>query len=94
MSDGGIRFSVFTKPWKTRPLEELGRFVHELGVRVFSVAGPTDEATIAACAESGVPTIRVMVAIGVQNHDGGFVCNAMGLRHLIAGYDPRRIQAV
>lgn len=96
----------------------------EHGVRVFSVAGPTDEATIAACAESGVPIIRVMapigpdgylateartrqeydalvplldrynVKLGVQNHTGAFVCNAMGLRHLLESYDPRHVRAV
>lgn len=33
------------------------------GVRVHSVAGPTDEATVAACADAGVPLIRVCVEI-------------------------------
>ncbi|MFH1084141.1 MAG: sugar phosphate isomerase/epimerase [Chloroflexota bacterium] len=33
------------------------------GVRIYSVAGPTDEATIAACAEAGVPVIRVMARV-------------------------------
>ena len=32
-------------------------------VRITSVAGPADERTIAACAEAGVPLIRVMVPI-------------------------------
>ncbi|HVC34584.1 MAG TPA: TIM barrel protein, partial [Chloroflexota bacterium] len=94
------------------------------GLRIFSVAGPADEATIAACAESGIPTIRVMVRIGaagylaaeaqtqreydallplldtyhvklgVQNHTGPYVCNAMGLRHLTEKYDPRHVCAV
>ena len=96
----------------------------EFGVRIASVAGPTDEATIAACAEAGIPIIRVMVRIGeegymttearvrkeydallplleecgvklgVQNHCGRFVSNAMGIRHLIADYDPQYIGAV
>ncbi len=34
------------------------------GIQIASIAGPTDEATIAACAEAGVPIIRVMVPIG------------------------------
>jgi sugar phosphate isomerase/epimerase len=34
------------------------------------------------------------VKLGVQNHSGRFVCNAMGLRHLIEKYDPRHIGAV
>lgn len=107
--------------------KDLPRAVRQLGdegVKIFSIAGPTDEATLAACAEAGVPVIRIMapisekgymaseaayrkefdtllpllakysLKIGVQNHVGNFVCNAMGLRHLIEGYDPHRIGAV
>ncbi|MFB3881072.1 MAG: sugar phosphate isomerase/epimerase family protein [Armatimonadota bacterium] len=93
----GFTFSVFTKPWPTMALPELGKFVKGLGfdavelpvrpgfqvlpenvardlpkaakqladcgVTIASVAGPTDEQTIAACAEAGVPTIRVMVNV-------------------------------
>ena len=92
-----IQFSVFSKPWKTQSLAELGERVRTLGydgiefpvrpgyqvepenivrdlppaaktlaqfgVRIFSVAGPTDEATIVACAEAGVPIIRTMARI-------------------------------
>jgi sugar phosphate isomerase/epimerase len=91
-----VTFSVFTKPWQTLPLPQLGEVVSglgfdgielpvrpgyqvepenvhdlpraarqlaEFGVGIFSVAGPTDEATIAACAEAGVPIIRVMARI-------------------------------
>ena len=93
----GIQFSVFSKPWKTQSLAELGELVRTLGydgiefpvrpgyqvepenvvrdlpqatrqlaewgVRIYSVAGPTDEATIVACAEAGVPIIRTMARI-------------------------------
>ena len=31
MGENGIEFSVFTKPWKTMTLAELGEFVHNLG---------------------------------------------------------------
>jgi sugar phosphate isomerase/epimerase len=95
----GITYSVFTKPWPTLPLPQLGEFVQRLGfdgvelplrpgyqvepnhaqglfraarqlsefdVKILSVAGPTDEATIAACAEAGVPTIRAMAKIGAE----------------------------
>jgi len=94
------------------------------GLTIYSIAGPTDEATIAACAETGIPMIRIMVPIGpegylaseaaarrkfdallplletyrvrvgVQNHNGRYVCNAAGLRHLLQGYDPTLICAV
>jgi sugar phosphate isomerase/epimerase len=155
----GIQYSVFTKPWQTLSLPELGELVSGLGfdgiefpvrpgyqvepenilrdlppaarrlaehgVRIYSVAGPTDKATIVACGEAGVPVIRTMarvapgesypeaeqryrqeydallpllekhnVTIGVQNHCGRFVANAVGLRSLLSRYDPRYIAAV
>jgi sugar phosphate isomerase/epimerase len=34
------------------------------------------------------------VRLGVQNHYGSYVSNAMGIRHLIEGYDPAVIGAV
>jgi len=153
-----IKFSVFTKPWPHKSIEELGQMVHWLGfdgielpvrpgfpvnpdnvavelpkaiktlakqnVQVFSVAGASTEPMIRACGDSGVPTLRVMapigadgyiatetrmrrefdalipalehakVRIGVQNHSGKFICNAAGLRALVAGYDPKVIGAV
>ncbi len=154
-----IQFSVFSKPWKTQSLAELGELVRklgydgiefpvrpgyqvepenilrdlpkatkklaEIGVQIYSVAGPTDEATIVACGEAGVPIIRTMariapgesypeaeqryraeydallpllekhgVTIGVQNHCGRFVTNAVGLRALLQGYDPQYVAAV
>jgi len=33
------------------------------GIKIYSVAGPADEATIAACAEAGVDILRVMVTV-------------------------------
>jgi sugar phosphate isomerase/epimerase len=46
--------------------EKLPRVAKELskhGVKILSIAGPTDEGTIAACGEAGIPFIRVMVQI-------------------------------
>jgi len=158
MTESPIKFSVFTKPWRTQSLSELGQFVQQLGfdgielpvrpgfpvepenvardlprammtlrefgVQILSVAGPTDEATLATCAELKIPIIRIMastggngyrvaasqlrreldaliprlerygVTIGIQNHNGRYVCNASGLRGLLEGYDPRHIAAV
>jgi len=34
------------------------------------------------------------VTLGVQNHWGLFVCNAMGIRHLIERYEPKHVCAV
>ncbi|MBN1642594.1 MAG: sugar phosphate isomerase/epimerase [Anaerolineae bacterium] len=48
-------------------LDELPRAAVQLrehGIQIESIAGPTDEKTIAACAEAGVPMIRTMVRIG------------------------------
>jgi sugar phosphate isomerase/epimerase len=95
MSDShSIEWSVFTKPWKTLSLGELGAYVKGLGfdgielpvrpgyqvepenvgrdlpkaakelagagIKIHSIAGNTDEATIAACGAAGVPIIRTM----------------------------------
>ena len=153
-----VTFSVFTKPWPGKSIDELGHFVHWLGfdgielpvrpgypvnpenvgkelsravkslakdnVAIYSIAGTASEQMIAACGDAGIPTIRIMapigpegylrteermrrefdallpilerhkVRIGVQNHSGKFVCNAMGLRTLLSGYDPKFIGAV
>ena len=51
--------------------QDLPRAVKQLsqeGVKVFSIAGPTDERTIAACAEAGVPVIRIMAPIGEDGY--------------------------
>jgi len=44
-------------------LPEAARILGEYGIRITSIAGPTDETTIAACAAAGVPTIRICAAI-------------------------------
>lgn len=107
-----------------RDLPIVAKQLAECGVCIYSVAGPADEATIAACGEVGVPVIRVMVSvrdnaylaaiervkreydalvplldrcgvtIGVQNHCGNFVTSAVGLREIVAQYDPKHVAAV
>jgi sugar phosphate isomerase/epimerase len=37
------------------------RILGDAGLKIASIAGPTDEATMAACAASGVPVIRICV---------------------------------
>jgi sugar phosphate isomerase/epimerase len=46
-----------------RGLPAAARQLADFGVKITSVAGPTDEATIAACAEAGVPLIRICMGI-------------------------------
>jgi sugar phosphate isomerase/epimerase len=107
-----------------KDLPNAVKILADEGVKIFSIAGPTSEEAIAACAEAGVPMIRIMAPIGeggylasearfqqefdllvpllqkyemkvgVQNHVGQFVSNAMGLRHLIEKFDPAYIGAV
>jgi len=107
-----------------RDLVPVTRTLRQFGVQICSVAGTADEPTLAACAEAGIPVIRVMapigsdgylaseaqlqrqfdtlvpllekygVTLGVQNHNGHFVCNASGLRRLIEKYDSRQVCAV
>jgi sugar phosphate isomerase/epimerase len=109
----------------SRGLPEAAHVLADYGVTIGSVAGPTDEATIAACAEAGVPIIRICVGIpddcgyleyeamlqreydalvplldrygvtlGIQNHYGRCIANALGIRSLIQKYDPKHIGAV
>ena len=113
-----VRPGYQVEPEDVAELPQAARLLGEYGVKILSVAGPTDEATIAACAEAGVPTIRIMapvasgetyldaearyrrefdalvplldrygVQVGVQNHFGRFVTNAVGLRRLVEPYD-------
>lgn len=112
------------EPDRVRELPAAARLLAEFGLAITSVAGPTDEATLAACAEAGVHTIRICagigedgyrasearlqrtfdslvplldrygVRIGVQNHCGRDIANAMGLRRLLEKYDPRHLAAV
>ena len=103
-------------------LPEAARVLADCGLKIGSVAGPTDERTIAACGEAGVPIIRICVnvprdkdypaaiddlrrkwdalvpaldehgvAIGVQNHAGRAIANAMETVHIIGGYDPKHV---
>ena len=158
MATPGVSFSLFTKMWSDKSIEELGEFVAGLGfdgielpvrvgypvepdnvgnalpaaaralasggVQITSVAGPVDATTIAACGEAGVPVIRTCpdiggegylagidrhwraldalvpalaehgVAVGIQNHCDDWLCNAMGLHHLLARYDRHHVCAI
>lgn len=100
MTTAKVKLSVFTKPWKTASIDELGEKVSgwgfdgiefpirdgfqvepheadkklpllvkqlgEYGLSVFSIASSTEERIFAACAESGVPMIRVMPRVSME----------------------------
>jgi len=44
-------------------LPRLARLFKDHGLKIASIAGPTDEATFAACAEAGIPVIRIMFGV-------------------------------
>ncbi len=46
-----------------RDLPKAARTLASRGVKICSIAGPTDETAIAACAEAGVPCIRICVPV-------------------------------
>lgn len=126
MASATIAFSVFTKPWKTISLAELGEMVAGLGfagielpvrpgfqvepenaardlpravrrladfgLKVFSVAGSTDEATIEACAEAGVPMIRTMAKVGPEGYRAAEARLQRELDALIPALDRHGIQ--
>lgn len=108
-----------------RDLPSAARHLADAGVPIRSVASAAEESTIMACADAGVPLLRIMapvrtdesyadaeeryrrefdallpaldragVTLGVQNHAGRQVANAIGLRSLIGRYDPRHVAAV
>ncbi len=47
-------------------LPEAARILGDKGVKIGTVAGPTDEPTIAACAEAGVPIIRICLSVDMD----------------------------
>ncbi|MFD0675439.1 MULTISPECIES: sugar phosphate isomerase/epimerase family protein [unclassified Paenibacillus] len=46
-----------------KSLPEFAKQLDEQGVKIYSVAASTDESVFAACAEAGVPVIRIMINI-------------------------------
>lgn len=49
-------------------LPKLVKQLSEFKLEVTSIAGPTDEATFSACAEAGIPIIRVMYQVGPDGY--------------------------
>lgn len=52
----------------SKSLPEAAKQLADAGVSITSVAGSTDEATMAACAEAGVPVIRICAGIGPEGY--------------------------
>src|SRR5207248_7904144 len=51
-----------------KELPLAARQLANFGLKITSVAGPTDEPTVAACAEAGIPIIRICVGIGPEGY--------------------------
>ncbi len=51
-----------------RDLPVAARQLADYGLKIYSIASEPNAATIAACAEVGVPTIRVMVRVGPEGY--------------------------
>jgi len=49
-------------------LPKLVKQLKKFGLEIYSIAGPTDEATFSACAEAGIPIIRVMYTVGPDGY--------------------------
>jgi len=63
-----VRPGYQVDPESVRQLPTAALQLAKSGVRIASVAGPTDEPTVIACAEAGVPVIRTMVQIGPEGY--------------------------
>jgi sugar phosphate isomerase/epimerase len=68
----------------SRDLPQAVKQLWEHGLKIFSVAGPTDEATFDACAEAGIPVVRIMASIG----DDGYLATEARLQREFDGLLP------
>jgi sugar phosphate isomerase/epimerase len=66
-----VRPGYQVTPESVNELPKAAKRLAEYGIKIESVAGPTDEKTIAACAEAGVPIIRICVGFGDQAYMAG-----------------------
>ena len=74
-----IRDGYQVEPGKVTALPEAAGVLGDLGVKIGSIAGPTDEQTITACGEAGIPIIRICVGIFEQmDYSTGSLSNFIG----------------
>jgi sugar phosphate isomerase/epimerase len=65
-------------------LPKAAELFRQRGLTIASVAGPTDEATFAACAQAGIPIVRICVAVG----DEGYLASEAALQREFEGLVP------
>jgi sugar phosphate isomerase/epimerase len=99
LADQGLRIGSIAGPIQEPTIAACG----ECGVPIIRVMAPIDLATGYRASEDNIrrqydaalPLLEKHgVAIGVQNHYGPMVGSAIGIMHLIEGYDPRVVGAV
>ncbi len=98
LADFGVRIASISGPLDEPTLAACA----ETGVRINRVcesispdAYMAGEAALRSKYDALIPLLdKYGVTVGVQNHIGPSVCNAMGLRHLLEGYDRRHVAAV
>jgi len=59
-----VRPGYQVPPENVRDLPKAAMQFADHGLKIASIAGPTDEPTMAACAEAGVPVIRICIGMG------------------------------
>jgi sugar phosphate isomerase/epimerase len=88
-----VRPGFQVEPDRVQDLPKAAAQLAAHGIKIFSVAAPSDEPTIAACAAAGVPTLRVMVRIGEWEHyleaEGRFQRELEALLPLLERYGVR-----
>jgi sugar phosphate isomerase/epimerase len=95
-------FGVEISSVAANPSEAIIAVCGELDIPLLRVMAPigedgylASEARMRQEYEALLPRLQdANVKLGVQNHYGRYVCNAMGLRHLLDGFDPHYIGAV
>jgi len=99
LADQGIKIGSVAGGVDERTINAMG----ESGISILRICQGVNlangymegEKEIRARWDELIPTLdKAGVNIGVQNHCGNMVCNAMTIMHLIEGYDPKHISAV
>ena len=75
----------------TTDLRAAGQILADCGLAITSIAGPTDEPTIAACAEANIPIIRICLDIPAHvsylDHEANLRRQFYSLLPLLERYD-------
>ena len=98
LGDFGVRICSVTGPTTEEAIAAYG----EAGIPILRVMVPDQPEGFRATEKRAredfdrmLPLLeKCGVKIGVQNHSGGYICNAATLLHLIEGYDPKLVGAV